>query len=52
MTALADALERLLRDEAFAARLGAAARRTAIERHGRDLMNQRYERLCLELVGR
>ena len=50
--ALADALERLLRDEAFAARLGAAARRTAIERHGRDLMNQRYERLCLELVGR
>ena len=50
--AMADALERLLRDEAFAARLGAAARRTAIERHGRALMNQRYEDLCDALAGR
>ena len=50
--AMADALERLLRDEAFAARLGAAARRTAIKRHGRALMNQRYEDLFVGLAGR
>ena len=48
--ALADALEALLRDPALAARLAAAARATAIERHGRELMNQRYEDLFLSLV--
>jgi glycosyltransferase involved in cell wall biosynthesis len=49
--ALADALERLLRDEATAARLGARARQVALERHGRERMNQRYEALFLELAG-
>ena len=48
--ALADALEALLRDPALAARLAAAARATAIERHSRELMNQRYEDLFLSLV--
>lgn len=49
--ALADALETLLRDEATAARLGARARQVALERHGRERMNQRYEALFLELAG-
>ena len=35
-----------------AARLGAAARRTAIKRHGRALMNQRYEDLFVGLAVR
>ncbi len=48
--ALADALERLLRDDAAAVRLGAAARRAALERHGRELMNRRYEDMFLELA--
>lgn len=48
--ALADVLERLLRDDAHAAALGAAARRAAVERYGRALMNRRYERLFLELA--
>jgi glycosyltransferase involved in cell wall biosynthesis len=48
--ALADVLERLLRDDAHAAELGAAARRAAIERYGRALMNRRYERLFLGLA--
>ena len=50
--ALADALERLLRDPADAARMAANARTAALERHGRELMNRRYEALFLELVGR
>ncbi|MCR6663218.1 MAG: glycosyltransferase [Luteimonas sp.] len=50
-SALADALETLLRDDAVATRLGAAARQVALERHGRDLMNARYEALFLSLVG-
>ena len=48
--ALADALEALLRDPAHAARLAAAARAAAIERHSRELMNRRYEDLFLSLV--
>ena len=31
--------------------LAAAARRSAHERYGRELMNQRYEALFLELAG-
>jgi len=49
--ALADALERLLRDVALAARLGAAARHKALAEYGRETMNARYERLCVELVS-
>lgn len=48
-TALADALARLLRDPALAARLGAAARDRAIAAHGVALMTQRYEALFLSL---
>jgi len=47
--ALAAALERLLRDNALATRLGAAARSKALTEYGRETMNARYERLCLEL---
>lgn len=50
--ALADALERLLRNPDDAARMAAAARQAALERHGRELMNQRYEALFLELARR
>jgi glycosyltransferase involved in cell wall biosynthesis len=48
--ALADALEALLRDPAHAARLAAAARSAALARHGRELMNRRYEELFLSLA--
>jgi glycosyltransferase involved in cell wall biosynthesis len=48
--ALADVLETLLRDPRTSARMAATARRAAIERHGRDLMNARYEALFLELA--
>jgi glycosyltransferase involved in cell wall biosynthesis len=48
--ALADVLETLLRDPRTSARMAATARRVAIERHGRDLMNARYEALFLELA--
>ena len=47
--ALADALERLLRDPELAGRLGAAARTRAIEEHGVELMMRRYEALLLSL---
>ncbi|MDN3920189.1 glycosyltransferase [Roseateles violae] len=47
--ALADALERLLRDPALAARLGAAARARALAEHGLALMERRYEALLLSL---
>ncbi|PIM53889.1 glycosyl transferase [Roseateles chitinivorans] len=47
--ALADALERLLRDPELAGRLGTAARARAIEEHGVDLMMRRYEDLLLSL---
>ena len=46
---LADALERLLRDPALAARLGASARVQAIAEHGVALMTQRYEALLMGL---
>ena len=49
--AMADALELLLRDAATAARLGAAARATAVQRYSRDLMNERYEQLFLTLAA-
>lgn len=49
--ALADVLERLLRDDAHAAALAAAARDAAIGRYGRALMNARYEQLFLQLAG-
>lgn len=49
--ALADALERLLRDPDAAARMAANARAGALERHGRALMNQRYEDLFLALAA-
>ena len=49
--ALADAIETLLRDEVRAAWLAANARRRAVEAHGRELMNQRYEALFLELAS-
>lgn len=48
--ALADALERVLRDAVFGARLGAAARRSATDNYSRELMNRRYEDLFLALV--
>ena len=48
--ALADALERVLRDPDFGARLGAMARRVAMDNYSRELMNQRYEALFLELA--
>jgi glycosyltransferase involved in cell wall biosynthesis len=47
---MADALEAMLRDDALATRLGAQARRVALERHGRALMHQRYEDLFLALA--
>lgn len=47
--ALADALERLLRDPALAARLGAAARVQALEAHGLAQMTRRYEELLTRL---
>jgi len=50
--ALADALERLLCDTALATRLGAAARKTAINNYGRELMTARYEQLFLQLAAR
>ena len=49
--ALADALERLLRDPDDAARMASNARAAALDRHGRELMNQRYEDLFLALAA-
>ena len=43
--ALADALQRLLREPAFAEQLGRAARARALEEHGRERMWQRYRAL-------
>ena len=48
--ALADALERVLRDPPFGARLAAAARRAAAEKYIRERMNRRYEELFLSLA--
>ena len=47
--ALADALERLLRDPDFAALLGSKAREKALAEHGAALMTQRYEALFMAL---
>jgi glycosyltransferase involved in cell wall biosynthesis len=49
---MADALERVLRDPGRAARMAATARQVALQRHGRALMNRRYEDLFLSLAGR
>ncbi len=49
--ALADALERLLRNDVDAARMAANARAAALARHGRSLMHQRYEALFRELAA-
>ncbi len=48
--AMADALESLLRDPAQAHVMASNARRVALERHGRALMNQRYEDLFVALA--
>lgn len=48
--ALADALERVLRDPQAAASMAARARKAALERHSLELMNQRYEALFLDLA--
>jgi len=47
--ALAGALERLLREQDFAARLGQQARQRALSEYGVTLMTQRYEDLFLSL---
>ena len=49
--ALADALERLLRDDALADGLGRRAREVAVAEYGRERMNARYEALFLELAA-
>ena len=49
--ALADALERLLRDDALATRLGHAARERALREYGRERMNAGYEAMFLELAA-
>jgi len=49
--ALADALERLLRDDTLATRLATAARETARREYGRELMNSRYEAVFRQLAG-
>lgn len=48
---LADALERLLRDPAYAAELGAAARRQALAEHGRERTAARYEELLRSIAA-
>ncbi|TZF85353.1 glycosyltransferase [Cognatilysobacter lacus] len=48
--ALADALERLLRDDAFAARLGAAARTTATTCYSRERMASGYETMLMDVA--
>ena len=50
--AMADAFEHVLRDPQRAARMASTARAVALQRHGRGLMNQRYEDLFLSLAGR
>ncbi|WP_077035227.1 glycosyltransferase [Pelomonas sp. KK5] len=47
--ALADALERLLREPELAARLGAAARAHALQHHGMPTMLRRYEDLMVSV---
>jgi glycosyltransferase involved in cell wall biosynthesis len=50
--ALAAALDRLVRDPALAARLGAAARLRAVERYSREAMVRRFEDFYHDLVTR
>lgn len=50
--ALADAIARLLRDPALAARLGAAARQRALAEHGLGLMRERYQALIAHCSAR
>jgi len=49
---MADALGRVLRNPDQAALMAANARRVAVARHGRALMNQRYEDLFLDVARR
>ncbi len=49
--AMADALERLLRDDALAARLGAAAHARAMSDFSRERMHADYERMLLEVAA-
>lgn len=49
--ALAEALHALLTSPDEATRLGAAARAAALQRHSRELMSERYEDICCELVA-
>lgn len=49
--ALADVLEQLLRKPEVASSMAGAARKIALERHGLDLMNSRYEELFLQLAA-
>ncbi len=48
--ALANALERLLRDDALADRLGTKAHAIALREYSRERMNERYESLFLDLA--
>jgi glycosyltransferase involved in cell wall biosynthesis len=48
--ALADALERLLRDDDEPLRLARSARETAITRYSRERMNATYEAMLLEVA--
>jgi glycosyltransferase involved in cell wall biosynthesis len=50
--ALAAALDRLVREPALAARLGAAARQRAIDRYSREAMVRRFEEFYQDLVSR
>jgi glycosyltransferase involved in cell wall biosynthesis len=51
-SALADTLERLLRDPDFAQTLGQAGREKALRQFSREQMHQGYEKLFMELAGR
>jgi glycosyltransferase involved in cell wall biosynthesis len=51
-SALADALERLLRDPGLAQMLGSAGREKALREFSRERMNQGYERLLMQIAGR
>ena len=48
--ALAAALERLLRDPAYAQKLGSAGREKALREFSRERMNQGYEKLFMEIT--
>jgi glycosyltransferase involved in cell wall biosynthesis len=52
VTALADAIARLIADPAGATRLAAAARRRAEAEYSRDAMRRRFEAFYVELAGR